>query len=175
MAAVTGDQKQKLYVLAAFLGALVLVGFLVMRKNAPVESAATLPPAAAPTRGVVTTSAKPPVAAQPVATIPAKIAKAPYNKPVKAVPVKLPVLLVAKSAYIEPSRPRSIRAVFLSDAGTCSHADAGSAPGRIAFATRKRSFAVAALSQFTAQYGLSRLAASTRCGLLVVRPDLPWK
>ncbi len=101
MAAISGDQKQKLYVLAGFLGVLVLVGFLVMRtRSAPDESAAApaITTAGAPVSPQVVTVK--PTVAQIV-----KIVKVTEKKTAKAALVKAPVILVAKSAYVEPSRP----------------------------------------------------------------------
>src|SRR5437588_3009966 len=107
MATLSGDQKQKLFVLGGFLGVLVVVGFFAMRggkseKNAP-EPAAT--PAAAGLPAGAPTAAKPP---KPAATTPATTAKAPPKtdaKGAKPVLVKAAVIPAPVKGTVEASRP----------------------------------------------------------------------
>ena len=98
MAAISGDQKQKLYILAGFLGALVLVGYFVMSTRSAPDEAVAAPP-------VTTTRiiAAPPIrpAARPTTEQVIKIVKT-TPKAVKVVVAKAPVILVAR---VEPSRP----------------------------------------------------------------------
>lgn len=94
MKSLSGDQKQKLFILLGFVGLLVLVGFFALRPSGEDTTVAELP-VAAPVPAVGTQPE--PAAAPAAATLepePPKIAKAP-----------IPVIPAPDRASLPPSRP----------------------------------------------------------------------